>query len=94
MFAALWPDGADRNRAFRDLVHIDREVSVLEASRLMSRRRVGALVVTDRGEGTVVPLAVVTAHDIVSRVLAAGLDAAVVTIGDIAWPDNVSTLSG
>jgi hypothetical protein len=94
MLAALWAEGGDYDGPFRDMVHIDREVSVLEASRVMRCRRVDVLLVTDPGEGAVVPLGVVTARDIVSRVLATGLDAAVVTVGDIAWSDEGNTFGG
>jgi CBS domain-containing protein len=92
MLAALWADGGDYDGPFRDMVHIDREVSVLEASRVMRCRGVDVLLVTDPGHGALVPVGVVTARDIVSRVLAAGLDAAVVTMGDIAWSDEGNTL--
>jgi CBS domain-containing protein len=90
MFAAFHPDGADRAGAVNDLVHADRELSVLDASKLMGRRGAEALLVIERGEGALVPLAVVTARDIVTRVVAAGLDPAVVTVGDIAWPDGAT----
>jgi CBS domain-containing protein len=64
---------------------VDREVSVLEASRLMRSSGSDELLVTDRAEGRLVPLGIVTAHDIVTRIVAAELDPAVVTAGDITW---------
>lgn len=65
---------------------IDREVSVLEASKLMRQTDSTELLVTHEVSGRQVPLAIVTASDIVKRVLAAELDPEVLTMGDIAWP--------
>jgi CBS domain-containing protein len=67
---------------------VDCEVSVLEASRLMRSSGSDELLVTDRAEGTLVPLGIVTARDIVTRIVAAELDPAVVTAGDITWPGS------
>jgi CBS domain-containing protein len=53
-------------------------------------RKSGAeeLLVTDGAEGTLLPVGVVTAHDIVTRVVATGLDPSVLTTGDISWSDE------
>ncbi len=67
------------------LTHIDREASVLDAGKLMRKAGTAELLVTDRSEGTLHPLGFVTASDIVTRVMAAELDPAVITAGDIAW---------
>ena len=72
------------------LTQVDREVSVLEASRLMRKARTAELLVTRETDGMLLPLGVVTANDIVTRVIAAELDPAVLTTGDIAWPGNAS----
>ena len=69
----------------RKLTHIDREASVLEASKLMRKSGSTELLVTGEANGTVLPLGIVTANDIVTRVIATELDPAVLTIGDIAW---------
>jgi CBS domain-containing protein len=69
------------------LTYVDRELSILEACRVMRRSGAEELLVTDQAEGTIVPLGVVTARDIVTRIVAAGLDPAVLTAGDIAWSD-------
>ncbi len=66
------------------LTHIDREASVLEASKLMRKSGTTELLVTDNAKGMLRPLGVVTANDIVTRVMAAELDPAVMTAGDIA----------
>jgi CBS domain-containing protein len=73
--------------AAEHLAYVDRELSILEACRLMRRSGAERLLVTDQAEGTRVPVGVVTARDIVTRIVAAGLDPAVLTAGDILWFD-------
>lgn len=68
-----------------NLPHVDREASVLEASRLMRMSGTAELLVTHEAGGRLVPVGILTANDIVTRVIAAGLDPAVLTAGDIAW---------
>ena len=68
-----------------ELTHVDREASVLEASKLMRKAGTAELLVTGETDGMLRPLGVVTAKDIVTRVIAAELDPAVLTTGDIAW---------
>jgi CBS domain-containing protein len=67
------------------LTYVDREVSVLDASRLMRKAGTAELLVTGQADGMLRPLGIVTARDIVTRVIAAELDPAVLTAGDIAW---------
>jgi CBS domain-containing protein len=67
------------------LTYIDRELSILEASRLMRNCGAEELLVTDQTQGELVPIGIVTARDIVTRIVAAGLDPAVLTAGDITW---------
>jgi CBS domain-containing protein len=83
MSVTLHPGGDAR----RNLTHVDRELSIAEASRIMSRCGVEELLVTDLAEGALVTVGVVSARDIVTRVVAAGLDPEVLTAGDIAWSD-------
>ena len=64
------------------LVH--REASIVEASRVMRQCGTTELVVVTEADGEPQPIGVVTARDIVTRVLALGLDPAVLTAGDIA----------
>ena len=68
-----------------NLVYVDRETSVLEASRLMRETGATELLVIDRSRGALLSFGIVTANDIVTRVIATGLDPAVLTAGDIAW---------
>ena len=72
----------------RRFAYVDRELSILEASRLMRTSGAGELLVTDPAEGTLLPVGVVTARDIVTRVVAAELDPSVLTAGDIWWSDG------
>ena len=67
------------------LTHIDRDASVLEASKLMRKTGSTELLVTDEAHGRFLAIGVVTANDIVTRVIAAGLAPAVLTVGDIIW---------
>ena len=71
--------------AKHNLMHVDRDASVLDASKLMRKTGTTELLVTHEANGLLLPLGIVTANDIVTRVIAAGLDPAVLTAGDIAW---------
>jgi len=64
---------------------IDREASVASACRMMREQRVGEIVVTDNLDGKPVPAGIVSARDIVTRIIAVELDPAAVTVGDILW---------
>ena len=63
-------------------VHPD--ASIADASRRMRECGATELLVVGESQGEPRPLGVVTAQDIVTRVLALGLDPAVLTAGDIA----------
>jgi CBS domain-containing protein len=67
------------------LAHVDREASVYETSKLMRDSGATEILVTDEVNGNLLGIGVITANDIISRVVAAGLDPAVMTVGDIAW---------
>jgi CBS domain-containing protein len=73
----------------RTRICVDRDTTVLEASRLMRSFGVEELVVADRPVSSWVPVGIVSAQDIVTRVIAADLDPSVLTAGDIAWPESV-----
>jgi CBS domain-containing protein len=68
-----------------DRICVDRDATVLTASRLMGRFSVDELVVTDRAANALVPIGIVCARDIVVRILAVELDPAVLRVGDITW---------
>jgi CBS domain-containing protein len=71
--------------ATRRPVCIDRDESVMDASRLMRAQDVDELVVTEPYDGERVPAGVISARDVVNRVVAHNLDPAVLTVGDILW---------
>jgi CBS domain-containing protein len=87
MDLVLHPDTASSGIAQHKLACIDREASVLEASKLMRKAGTTELLVVDTSNGAPLAFGILTANDIVARVIAAELDPAVLTAGDIAWPD-------
>jgi CBS domain-containing protein len=76
--------------ARRRPVCIDREAAVAAASRLMREQRVEEVVVTERSDGKAIPAGIVSARDIVTRVVALNLDPAIITVGDILWTRPVA----
>jgi CBS domain-containing protein len=70
-------------------VCVPRETTILGASKLMRICQVGELAVTEEPQGMLVPVGIVSARDIVTRIIAPGLDPAVFTTGDIAWSGAV-----
>jgi CBS domain-containing protein len=86
-------DGARADTSDDQLACVDRELSVLELSRVMRKLGTTRLLVTSGRGDTRRAVGVVTARDIVTRIVAVELDPAVLTAGDIAWasPPGVST---
>ena len=76
--------------AIREVVVAQRETSVLEAARLMRQYHVGDIVVTDQPDGKRVPVGIVTDRDIVLEVLAQGVDAGRLSVGDIMTRDLIT----
>ncbi len=68
-----------------NVMYVDKEASVLAASKVMRESGVSELLVTEVTDGVFVAIGIVTADDIVTRVIATGLDPAVLTAGDITW---------
>ena len=66
-------------------VCIDRDATIAAACRRMREQQVGELVVTECLDGKRAAAGIVSAKDVVRRVLALGLDAQVITVGDILW---------
>ncbi|HLA75773.1 MAG TPA: CBS domain-containing protein [Gammaproteobacteria bacterium] len=71
----------------RDVVFVTRAESVVEAARLMRQHHVGDVVVIDEKNGLRTPVGVVTDRDIVIEVIAKGVSADTVTVGDIMSAD-------
>jgi CBS domain-containing protein len=74
----------------RDVVHVERSTPLQEAARLMRSQHVGALIVVDQGGYGLSPVGIVTDRDIVVQVIAAGLDPASLTAGDVMARDLVT----
>ncbi len=77
--------------AMRQPVCVPRDTTILCASRIMRSFHVAELVVTEEPHGLPIPVGIVSACDIVTRIIAPGLDPGVFTAGDIAWPSAVHT---
>jgi CBS domain-containing protein len=69
----------------RKPIWVDRDTTILGASNLMRCYEVGELVVTDELKDILVPVGIVSARDIVTRIIATRLDPTVLTAGDITW---------
>lgn len=68
----------------REVVYVNRDVTVHAAAKLMRHYHVGSLVVVDEVDGGKrVPVGILTDRDIVVEVDAMDLDAKVITAGDI-----------
>lgn len=67
----------------RCVVHVDAGASVHAAAELMRKRHVGSLVVTEEPDGGRVPIGMITDRDIVLAVIAPGVDAGTLTVGDV-----------
>jgi CBS domain-containing protein len=63
----------------RNMLKAAPSISVAKAAQLMTRRKVGAIMVIDDGE----LVGIFTERDIVSRVVAIGLDAQTTRVGDV-----------
>ena len=71
--------------AQRGRICVDGGTTIVTACRLMRSFQVEELVVTDGLTHLLVPVGIVSARDIATRIVAAELDPAVLTAGDIAW---------
>jgi len=70
------------------MTFVHRDSSVLDACRLMRESSATELVVIADASGEPQPVGLLTARDIVTRVVALGLDPEVLTAGDIAVPSK------
>lgn len=71
----------------KEVVTTNMEASVYEAAQLMRHHHVGTVVVMENREGRNLPVGIVTDRDIVLEIVAPGLDAEVITVGDIMAPE-------
>jgi len=68
----------------RDTAIARREDSILDVARVMRQWHVGCLVIVENDDRGVRPVGIITDRDLVIEILAANLDPAAVTVGDIA----------
>lgn len=66
-----------------NVIHIGADASVREAAEMMRTKHVGALVVVDRPNGELVPTGIITDRDIVLAVVASGVDANNLPVGEV-----------
>src|SRR5512139_2048965 len=71
----------------REVVITEKTSSVVDAARLMRSHHVGDLVVVEEKGGRKHPVGIVTDRDIVVEVVAAGVDADALKVGDIMGPE-------
>ena len=76
------------NGAAHKHICIDQDTTILAASRLMRCFQVDKVLVTDLREDKLLPTGIVSAGDIVTRIMATGLDPAVLTAGDLVWSET------
>jgi CBS domain-containing protein len=69
--------------AVHNVVTASRNTTALEASRLMRHHHVGTVVVVEEVEGMRKPVGVVTDRDLVVEVMAGGVDANAVKLGEL-----------
>jgi CBS domain-containing protein len=75
----------------RQVVCATRETSVAQAAKLMRHHHVGDVVVIDRADAQRMPIGIITDRDIVVEVVALGVDANTVTLGDLmSWGQLVT----
>jgi CBS domain-containing protein len=75
----------------REVVICSRETSIEAAAELMRRHHVGAVVVVDdRGDGSRVPVGMLTDRDITVGVVAKGLPPDQITVGEAMVPELVT----
>lgn len=67
----------------RDTVIVRKEDSIIEAAKLLREFHVGSVVVVEDAAGGVKPVGILTDRDLVVEILAAELDPATVSVGDI-----------
>jgi CBS domain-containing protein len=67
----------------RQVIVVTKEAKAAEAARLMREHHVGDVVVVMEGAGARTPVGILTDRDIVVEVVAAGLDPAFVSVGEI-----------
>jgi CBS domain-containing protein len=65
------------------VIHVDPDLSVRDAAKLMRKKHVGTLMVVEQPDGERIPVGIVTDRDIVVAVIASEVDPDTLTVGDI-----------
>lgn len=78
----------------REVVVAEKTLSVVDAAQLMRRHHVGDLVVVEERDGRKHPVGIVTDRDIVVEVVAAGVNADALKVGDIMGPEVATVHEG
>jgi CBS domain-containing protein len=71
----------------REVVLTTKDMRVRAAAQLMREYHVGALVVVDESSGVRIPVGILTDRDIAVGIVAKGLDADGLTVGEVMTPD-------
>lgn len=80
------------NICTRDIVTLERDDTVLHATKLMRQHHVGDVLVVKKKHDQLEPIGIVTDRDVVVEIMAPGLDPNVITVGDIMQP-NLFTIN-
>lgn len=67
----------------RNVIHIGAAASVREAAEKMRKHHVGSIVVVDKPNGERIPVGIITDRDIVVAVVAPGVEAQSLIVGDV-----------
>ena len=74
----------------RDVIIAKRDITVLDAARLMRQHHVGNVVIVEDRGSVRVPVGIVTDRDLVVEIMAPELDQTAITVGDIMAPGLVT----
>jgi len=74
----------------REVIVVERDVSIREAAALMRQYHVGDLVVVVERAGKRVPVGILTDRDIAIEVVAMGVDPETLTVGEIVGPELIT----
>jgi CBS domain-containing protein len=75
----------------KEVIHTGKDTTTREAALIMRKAHVGDLIVTEMTSEGPIPVGIITDRDIVLSVVAPGLDANVITVGDVMRPELVTT---
>jgi CBS domain-containing protein len=78
----------------REVVIVEKTLSVVDAAQLMRKHHVGDLVVVEEKDGRKHPVGIVTDRDIVVEVVAAGVNPDALKVGDIMGPEVATVREG